>query len=41
MDVPEAAMDQHDLSMPRKDDIWSSRKVATMQSEAETQPMDE
>ena len=37
--MPEAAMHEHDLTPPRKDEIRRSRQVSTMQPESVAQAM--
>lgn len=38
--MPEASMDEYDPLPSRKDQIWLTRKVAPVEAEAITQPVD-
>jgi len=39
MRVPKASVDHHDRTISRKDNIWLSWKILSMQSEASSRPM--
>lgn len=41
VNMPEAAVNEHDFSMTRKDNIWGTRQIGTMQTEPEAEPVDQ